>query len=332
MTDDFYKTLEVTKKASQDEIQKAYRRLARKYHPDMNRDKPDEAKQKFQKVQEAYDTLNDPEKRRLYDQFGVSPDKIGTGGGQGPFQWSFGGGSRGPFSGGRGHMNFDDILQMFGGGMGASEMNEMNFGTETDYTPFGAGAGSSRGRAKSAKGADIETKVTIPFVTSVQGGSVDIRVTRSNGTSETLSVKIPAGIEEGNKIRLSGQGDTAPNGKAGNLLITVHISEHPFFSRHGDTLYVRLPVTLQEAVFGAKVDVPTPRGSVSLKIPAGSTTGTKLRMKGCGIKKVKASEAGDLFAEISVALPQKWSDEEKELLQKIESQPEKPVRDGLVLS
>ena len=332
MTDELYQTLELTKNASPEEIQKAYRRLARKYHPDMNREKPDEAKKKFQRIQEAYDTLNDPEKRRLYDQFGVSPDKIGTGGGQGPHQWSFGGGARGPFGGGQRNMSLDEIIQMFGGGMGAQGMEGMNFGTEYDFSQYGPRAGSPRGRGKpTVKGADIETAVTVPFVTAIRGGSVELRVKHSNGMSETLSVRIPAGIEEGKKIRLNGQGESVPSGKPGNLLVTVNISEHPFFSRRGDALYVRLPITLQEAVFGTKVDVPTPKGNIALKIPAGSTTGTKLRMKGFGIKKGKATEPGDLFVELSVVLPQKWSDEEKELLQKIKSLPEKPIRDGLSL-
>ena len=334
MTDELYQTLELTKNASPEEIQKAYRRLARKYHPDMNREKPDEAKKKFQRIQEAYDTLNDPEKRKFYDQFGVSPDQAGTAGGQGPHQWSFGGGgggggSRGPFSG-RSGMSLDEVLQMFAGGAGASGMNGMNFGTEYDFSQYGPRAGSPRGRGKpTVKGADIETAVTVPFAVAIRGGSVEIRVKRSNGMNETLSVKIPAGIEEGKKIRLNGQGESVPSGKPGNLLVTVNISEHPFFSRRGDALYVRLPITLQEAVFGTKVDVPTPKGSVALKIPAGSTTGTKLRMKGFGVKKGKASELGDLFAELVVVLPQNWSDEEKALLQKIKSQPEKPIRDGL---
>lgn len=323
MSDDYYQVLGVSKTASQDEIQKAYRKLAKKYHPDLNQDDPKTAKENFQKVQEAFDVLGNAEKRKIYDQYGVSPDQMGSGGGQGPFQWSFGGGSPGgnPFrqgGGTAGGFNFDDILKMFGGGGG-----------------FGGGNGASpedyedafTQRRRPIVGSDIQRSLAIPFTLAVEGGNVDLKLRRGTGKEETVSVKIPPGIVSGKKIRLSGLGHPGQGGgKPGNLLVTIQVEEHPFFTRRDDNLYVDLPVTLKEAVFGAKVDVPTIKGSVAVTIPAGSGSGTKLRIRGCG---VPGKEPGDLFAVLSVMLPKKWTDEELGLLEKLRTEPAGPVREKL---
>ena len=320
MSDDFYKTLEVPKTASQSEIQKAYRKLARKLHPDVN---PGDAgaKKKFQKLQEAYDVLSDPEKRRIYDQFGVSPDQMGSGGGQGPFQWSFGsGGPQGPFSGSRssgqsatGHFDIDDLMRMFvGGGM-----------NETQRSPFG-------GPTRPTRGTDLEQTLRIPLALSVLGGVAEITL-RRNGKEEKLSVSIPAGIEDGKKIRLAGQGNPGiGNGRPGNLIVTINVEEHPFFHRKAASLYVRVPISLKEAVFGAKIDVPTPNESVCVTIPAGSSTGTKLRLRGRGLRKSAASsEHGDLFVELSVALPKKWSAADLKLLESLQNDGQEKLRADL---
>lgn len=325
MNEDYYKILGISKDASQDEIQKAYRKAARKHHPDLNQDDPKGAKEKFQKAQEAYDILGNPEKRKVYDQFGVSPDQMGSGGGQGPFQWSFGAGGPGgggPFRGG-GNFNLDDILKMFGGGMGNG-----NAGAYSDDF-FGAGTGAGAAR-RPVQGTDLERSVTIPFTMSISGGTVDLRIRRPSGKTETIGVKIPPGISNEKKIRLSGQGNPGRDGgKPGNLMITVLVEDHPSFTRKGDNLYVRVPVTLQEAVFGAKIDVPTPSGNVSLTVPPGSSSGTKLRIRGRGVPKKGEQPHGDLYAELTIALPKNWSDSDKELLKKIQSSPEKPVREDL---
>ncbi|MDR0704403.1 MAG: DnaJ domain-containing protein [Planctomycetaceae bacterium] len=317
MNNDYYKILEVPKTATQEEIQKAYRKLARKHHPDMNQNDPKGAKEKFQRVQEAFDVLGNPEKRKIYDQFGVPPDQMGSGGGQGPFQWSFGGGSPGA----RGHSNqfnfdnLDDLIKMFsGGGFGNNQSPD-------DFVNVGAGR-------RPIRGSDVEQNLTIPFVMAVEGGKIDMKIRRSTGSNETVTVKIPAGIADGKKIRLNGLGNAGQfGGKTGNLLITVHIEEHPFFRRKDPHLYVKIPVTLKEAVFGAKIDIPAPKGNVTLTIPAGSGSDTKLRVRGCGIASKEGS--GDLFAELSVVLPKKWTTAEKELLQKITSEPSEPVRNDL---
>lgn len=323
MSDDFYRTLEVSKTASQEEIQKAYRKLARQHHPDMNQDDPKGAKEKFQKVQEAYDILGNPEKRKIYDQFGVSPDQMGTGGGHGPNQWSYGGGGGGPFRGGAaGNFNLDDILKMFGAGGAASGMGGM--GGAEDF--FGMGGASAR---RPVKGTDIEKSVHVPFTMSIQGGNIDLNVRRPTGKTETVSVKIPAGIVGGKKVRLTGLGNPGRDGgKPGNLMVQIQVDEHPFYTRKGDNLYITVPVTLKEAVFGSKIEIPTPKGNVSLTVPAGSSSGTKLRIRGCGVPQ-KNGEAGDLFAELSVALPKEWNAEDKKLLEQLKTESKQAVRGEL---
>ncbi|MDR0335893.1 MAG: DnaJ domain-containing protein [Planctomycetaceae bacterium] len=326
MSNDYYKTLEIPKTATQEEIQKAYRKLARKHHPDMNQNDPKGAKEKFQKIQEAFDILGNPDKRKIYDQFGVSPDQMGSGGGQGPFQWSFGGNT--PGSGAfrsntnSSHFSFDnldDLIKMFSGGGSGN-----GFGNNQAADEF-FHAGSGR---RAVRGSDLEHPLTISFALAIEGGKIDMKIRRPNGKSENITVTIPAGISEGKKIRLNGLGNSGQNGgKAGNLLITVHVEEHPLFKRKDQHLYVKIPVTLKEAVFGAKIDIPTPKGNVTLTIPTGSSSDTKLRVRGCGV--VSKEGIGDLFAELLVILPKKWTLAEKEMLQKITSEPTEPVRKEL---
>ena len=307
-TDDYYQTLGVSKTASREEIQKAYRQLARKYHPDFNQNDPKGSKEKFQKVQEAFDILGNQEKRKVYDQFGVSPDQMGSGGGHGPFQWSFGGGAPGR----KANFQFDgmeDILKMFGGG-GFSGASPEEF--------FHAGRRPGHGR-------DIEQTLTIPFTLSITGGKIDVRIDSQTG-SQTVAVTIPAGIVDGKKIRLPGLGETdRSGGRSGNLLLTIHIEEHPCFSRRGNNLYVDVPISLKEAVFGTKINIPTPKGNVALTIPAGASSGTKLRIKQCGVV-TPSGGAGDLFAILQIVLPKNWSDADKALLEKLQTEPEEPTR------
>jgi len=301
-TDDYYQTLGVSKTSSREEIQKAYRQLARKYHPDFNQDDPKGAKEKFQKVQEAFDILGNPEKRQIYDKFGVSPDQMGSGGGHGPFQWSFGGGAPGRSANFQ-FDNLDDVMKMFGGGFGSASPEDI----------FSVGRRPVRGR-------DTEQTITIPFALSITGGKTEVRV---NG--QTVAVTIPAGMEDGKKIRLPGLGETgAHGGGTGNLMLTVRVEEHPCFSRRGNNLYVDVPISLKEAVFGTKIDIPSPKGNVTLTVPSGASSGMKLRIKQCGV-----GGTGDLFAKLQVVLPKNWSDSDKVLLEKIETEPETPIRQTL---
>jgi DnaJ-class molecular chaperone len=303
--DDYYQILGVSKTASREEIQKAYRQLARKYHPDFNQNDPKGAKEKFQKVQEAFDVLGNQEKRQVYDRFGVSPDQMGSGGGQGPFQWSFGGGTPGRKANFK-FDNLDDIMHMFGGGLGSATPDEF----------FGAGLRPSRGR-------DIEQTLTIPFTLSITGGKTDVRV-----GGQAVSVTIPAGIVDGKKIRLPGLGKTDSSGGSGNLLLTIQVEEHPCFSRRGSNLYVDVPISLKEAVFGTKIDIPTPKGNVTLTVPASASSEMKLRIKQCGVISA-TGESGDLFAILQIVLPKNWSDADKALLEQLQAEPAEPVRSKL---
>jgi DnaJ-class molecular chaperone len=171
------------------------------------------------------------------------------------------------------------------------------------------------------QGNNIEHEITIPFNTAMMGGDYEISLQRPGSTAERLTVKIPAGINDGKKIRLREQGNPAPTpgGKAGDLILTVHVAAHPNFERRGEQLYVKVPVTLQEAVLGAKIEVPTPKGMVNVTIPVGSGNGTKLRLKGCGIPKTSGS-VGDLFAELTVMLPKSWSAHDLELIRQLDAQ------------
>ena len=302
-SDDYYQTLGVSKTATREEIQKAYRQLARQYHPDFNQQDPKGAKEKFQKVQEAFDVLGNQEKRQVYDQFGVSPEQMGSGGGQGPFQWSFGGGAPGRKANFK-FDNLDDIMKMFGGG---------GFGSASPEEIFSAGRRPTRGR-------DLEQTLTIPFTLSITGGKADMRI-----GNQTVAVTIPAGIVDGKKIRLPGLGENDPHGASGNLLLTIQVGEHPCFSRRGNNLYVDVPITLKEAVFGTKIDIPTPKGNVSLTVPAGSSSGMKLRIKQCGVA-LPSGGSGDLFALLQIVLPKNWSDADKALLEQLRTEPPEPVR------
>jgi len=312
MADDYYKTLGVRRDASQAEIQKAYRELARKLHPDLN---PDDktAKGKFQQVQKAFDVLNDQEKRELYDRYGSSFETIGAGGPQGRAHWG------GDFGGGPGGFSAENIdFSQFFGERFAEEPGG-GFGDIFSHLRRAAGGGGGRtASAARRRGANVTHELQIPFATAINGGEVQITVSRKSGKTETISVKIPVGIEDGKKIRIRGQGEPGPRrGTPGDILITIRVGKHPFFTRQGNHLHVKVPVTLAEAAVGAKVDIPTPRGVVSLTVPAGSSSGTRLRVKGHGVTPQKGP-AGDLLAEIQIVLPKSLGEADRQLIRELD--------------
>jgi DnaJ-class molecular chaperone len=316
MAEDYYKTLGVSREASADEIQAAYRKLARKYHPDLNQDDAS-AKQKFQEVQAAFDVLNDASKRELYDRYGASFDSMGAGGGPrtgaGPWSSGAGGGWSGGSWGGGAPQDFD-FSEIFGGGGGGGESS---FGDIFGQFRRASDSGR-RAKATPKRGADVEAEITIPFNTAVVGGETEIELRGDGGSTKRVSVKIPAGIDEGKKIRLRGQGGPARRGgAAGDLLITVHVAAHPFFVRRGNDLTVTVPVTLAEAALGAKVDVPTPKGTISLRVPPGTSSGTRLRAKGRGVAPVNG-DPGDLYADVEIVIPRNLDERSQELVRELD--------------
>jgi len=320
MSDDYYAVLGVSRGASTAEIEKAYRELVRKYHPDMNPD-DNEAETKFQEVQRAFEVLKDSEKREMYDRYGSSFDAAGGGpGGGNPFTGSPypGGGGFRYESGGPGGSTFD-FSEIFGAGAGA--------GFEEVIRNMGGGRQSPPAR----RGRDVEHRQTIPFTTAVLGGEAQLHVRRGDGKTERIEVKIPVGIEDGKKIRLRGQGEAAADGTSppGDLFIQVAVSPHPCFTRKGSNLEVRVPLTVSEAVLGTKVEIPAPRGAITLTIPAGTSSGARLRVKGHGVA-ASGGEVGDLLAEVQIAFGSAPSEEAKALYQQLADLPdEAPRRESL---
>ncbi len=308
MADDYYQTLGLKRDASPEDIQKSYRDLARKFHPDLNpNDKT--AKEKFQKVQTAFEVLNDPSKREMYDRYGSSFEAQAAGGG--PRQQPRGRNQAAP---GFEEIDLSDFFgERYSGGDPASSFGDI-------FGQFRRAGGRRGGRAKPAPaaGLDVQQEIEIPFATAVKGGSIDLSLAR-NGRPETVSVKIPQGIEDGKKIRLRGQGASTEDGQKGDLLLTIRVAPHPFFTRRGKNLEVRLPLTLGEAVQGAKVDVPTPWDVISLRVPPRTSSGAKLRIKGHGIHAADGKN-GDLFAIVEIVLPDKIDDAALEVIKRLEAE------------
>jgi curved DNA-binding protein len=275
MPRDYYEVLGLSRGASEEEIKRAYRKLARQYHPDRNPgDKQAEAR--FKEIQDAYDVLSDKAKREQYDRFGFVGPEGGMPGGEGePFVFRWGGGS-----GGFQQMDpeqMEEILSMFGGdefgGLGGI------FGRR----PRGASTRTRRARPTPQEPSIAE--VTVPFETAANGGSVTLHI---NGRE--LEVKVPAGIEEGKTLRLAGQG-----AGGADLLLRVHVAPHPYFRREGNDLILQVPLSVAEAVLGAKVDVPTLDGTrLTVTVPPGTSSGARLRLRGRGIK------GGDQYIEIKI--------------------------------
>lgn len=350
MARDYYETLGVGKQASADEIKKAYRQLAKKYHPDLNKDN-EEAAQKFKEINEAYQVLSDEQKRSQYDQLGHEAYTQGA-------QSGFGGGYGGGFSGFSG---FGDIFDSF----------------------FGGGGGSSRRRGGPQRGGDLQTNITITFEEAAFGVKKDLNITRritcdvchgsgaKEGTSpktcptchgtgqvrqqqqtifgtmanvvtcpncrgegtiiesicekckgngrvsksSTISLNIPAGIDDNQILTLSGQGDDGKKGgPAGDLMVYIRVKQHKTFVRDGVNLYMDMPITFPQAALGCELEVPTLDGTIKYTIPAGTQTGTTFRMRDKGIKYLRQDRHGDLFVKVNIVVPKKLTERQRELL------------------
>jgi len=309
MAEDYYDTLGVKRDASQADIQKAYRDMARKYHPDLHPDDKS-AKKKFQQVQKAFEVLNDPSKREMYDRYGSAFEQMGAGGPQ-PNPWA------GGRPGGGGGPSFDeiDLSQLFGERYG----QDPGGGFGDIFNQFRRAGKRGKRASEPTRGSDLETEMQIPFNSAVTGGEVALSVERHDGRVETITVKIPAGIDDGKKVRVRGQGEPGPGGgPAGDIIIKVRVAPHPYFTRRERNLQVRLPITLAEAALGATVDVPTPWGKVALRLPPGTSSGKKFRVRGHGLRG-KGFDNGDLYAETQIVLPAKLDEESLELIRQLEA-------------
>jgi curved DNA-binding protein len=310
---DYYKILGVSKNASDDEIKKEYRKLARKYHPDVN--KASDAEQKFKEVGEAYEVLKDPEKRKLYDQYGADWK---TGKQQEEYRKQYqqqyqqqqAGGFGGDFGGAF------DFGSSFEGGGDYSDFFESLFGG-------GRRKGRSARQTSKQKGEDVNASIKVPITDAFEGATrrinFELQSVSADGQLESkpvsLNVKIPKGIKNGQKIRLAGQGSPGYNGgEKGDMYLKVEFEKHPLFKAEGADVYINLPVSPWEAALGNTVNIPTPGRSIKLKVPAGSAQGKKLRLKGKGIP---SKQPGDLYVTISIVLPPADSEKAKQMYEEM---------------
>jgi curved DNA-binding protein len=310
---DYYKILGVDKKATEKEIKAAYRKLARKYHPDVNPNDP-KAEDRFKEINEAHEVLSDSEKRVKYDQLGADWQRWQQAGGRpGDFNW--GQWTTEP-GGGRVHVRYgspEDLEDLFGGGSPFSDF----------FTSIFGGMGGSGGRRPTGgfeyrprpqAGEDFEHEVEISLAEAHHGTT---RLLTKDG--RRLEVKIPAGAKTGTRVRMRGEGGTGvAGGQAGDLYLKVKVAPDPRFERKEDDLYVTVPVDLYTAVLGGEVRVPTLTGEANLKIPAGSQNGQSFRLRDKGMPKLgKASEHGDLYARLDVRLPTKLTPRQRELFEQL---------------
>jgi molecular chaperone DnaJ len=335
-TKNYYDTLGVKKSASAEDIRKAFRKLARKYHPDVNPgDKS--AEEKFKQISEANEVLSDPKKRKIYDQVGFYSDNIdpaaaeaySRSGGQGGPGFGAGGfgGYPGGFPGGGREVHFDFGDYDFNQAPGA----EGRTGSFRDIFSgiFGGGFGQREPQGP-MPGTDVEYQVNVPFWQAIRGGTMKLNIQRpgpSGMHTEPLEFRIKPGTRDGQRIRLQGRGNPGQKGgHAGDLYLIVKIEPHPVFRREGDDIYVTVPVMPWEAALGAKVEVPTIDGRAQLRIPQGTQSGQKLRMREKGVKSATRDGAvGDQIVEIKIVVPQVPNVESKEVWHKLEKMhPEDP--------
>jgi molecular chaperone DnaJ len=319
---DYYSVLGVSRNATPDEIKKAYRKMAMQYHPDKNPGNK-KAEDTFKEMSEAYDVLSDTKKRNLYDQFGFSGPGFGGGG---PNPGGFGsqgggpggfGGYGGPFGGGgAGPENFQDIFGDIFGDVFGGQKNQ--------------GQGPGGFRARRARGADLRYTLNISFEESALGSEKTISFIRQrSGKEETarLSVKVPAGVNSGQRLKLANEGDGSPSGGSpGDLYVVINVLDHSLFKRDEDHVLLDLPVSYIDAILGCSVEVPTLSNRVALKIPPGTHTGQLFRLKGKGLPHRQGFGSGDMIIKILVDTPESLDDSQKELLKKLsESSSETPL-------
>lgn len=308
-----YDLLGVSKTATTSEIKKAYHKLARTLHPDVNPDKA--AAEKFKKISSAYEILSDAEKRKNYDAGIIDENGNPTPFGAGAYDRS----GYGAGFGGGGHyqtynINPEDLAGMFGGGMGGFNFSDL-FGAMGGMGGAGMGGTRHRTHTHAPKGQDVSYNLTVAFETAVTGGETTVGL--ANG--KNLKIKIPAGVTNDSTLRLKGQGEGGYASQKGDALINIKVAPSSIYTRDGNNVLLNVPITLKEAVLGAKITVPTPYGEVALTIPPYSSSGKTLRLKGRGVK-----DKGDLLVKLMIALPDHSNAELTKFVESWDARPQNP--------
>jgi curved DNA-binding protein len=310
---DYYKVLGVEKGADEKEIKKAYRKLARQYHPDMNPgDKAAEAR--FKEINEAHEVLSDPEKRRKYDELGQDYQRWQQAGGPGGgFDWTQfytqQAGQRGAGGPGGVRVEYADINDLFGSEQGFSDFFQAFFGGMGGPTATSGRRSGSRVRTSQAPPQDIEQAVDVTLEEAFKGSQ---RLLDVDG--RRMEVKIPAGVKTGSRIRMAGEGPAGAGGARGDIYLVVNVLPDPLFERRGDDLYTEIGVDMFTALLGGEARVPTLGGAVALKIKPGTQSGRTIRLTGQGMPKLRSNDRGDLYARVRVLMPEKLSEREEELV------------------
>jgi len=307
---DYYEVLGVSRSASSEEIKRAYRKLAKQYHPDRN---PDDAgaEAKFKEVQHAYDVLKDPAKRKQYDQYG----EVGVG------EWQTAPTGEQVYQWGESKVNVEDLEELFasfGGGGGSSIFDDI----------FGGGFGGVRGGVRGGRGrsaraaphraADQQQEVSVSFDQAMHGTTLTLTLGSDHGR-ETVDVKIPPGVEDGQKLRLRKRVPAPRGAEPGDLILIVRVKPHPYYTRRGADLYVDVPVSITEAALGGRIEVPSLDGATVMTLPAGTASGAKLRLKGRAMRKFGKEDRGDLIVVVKVVPPREPSPEQRDLLERLQA-------------
>jgi molecular chaperone DnaJ len=300
---DFYQTLGVTRNSTEDEIKKAYRKLAMQYHPDKNPGNK-KAEDKFKEISSAYDVLSDPQKKRNYDQFGSADGNPFAGQGQDS--------DFNPF-GRRQNINPESFSDIFGD----------LFGGGGQGNPFESGGFGARTRSRQPqRGADLRYTMTITLEESSSGcDKVIVFVRQKNSKEENarLSVTVPPGVKEGQRLKLSGEGDAPSGGIAGDLYVIINLQQHALFKREEFDVILDLPIAYTDAMLGLEIEIPTLTGKSQIKIPAGTSTGQVLRLKNKGFPKLGSSGHGDMLVRVIVDIPNNLSSQQKKIIEDLQS-------------